>query len=545
MRVSCRLASSGKDRSRRASRVHPWLAAAGFDGPAPSARSDPKSRLASCPVCESSTRVEGAREVSAPTVGRSDLLGACQEARRCPVRRPGRLVPPLTCREGRTVTTMHETGSPEASTPTSTSTSPPPSTPSAAARRRVVPHRPGPATGDCWPGCRASAPSYWSAWRAPAAMGRGPGPLPARQGRTGRRGRPPQPPGAPAARASPIPSTPWRPPERRCRARPSPAQDAERAGGGHPGAARGPGQRPKARARALNQLRSLVSTAPEELRRAAAGLSISELVEQGGRLRPGDDTDVVNADQAGHALPGPAGPRHRRPRWPKINAELRPLVAATAPASSPLHGVGPDTAGALLVAAGDNPGRLRNEATFAHLCGVSPLDASSGQQRPPPAQPRRRPPGQRRPLAHRPRPHGLGPQNPALRRTPQQGRAHQDRDHALPQALRRPRALPMHGRRTDRRRSPHQRRQRRNGTLSRPTPTTPGDHRSLRNSIARDPAASPPTWPHLTIGASQKFRTGPSGPARDTPTGRESGRVRPGTNSGPHLGPHLGPAIRL
>ncbi len=79
----------------------------------------------------------------------------------------------------------------------------------------------------------------------------------------------------------------------------------------------------------------------------------------------------------------------------------------------------------------------------------------------------------------------------------------------------------MHGRRTDRRRSPHQRRQRRNGTLSRPTPTTPGDHRSLRNSIARDPAASPPTWPHLTIGASQKFRTGPSGPARNAPTGHE------------------------
>ena len=27
----------------------------------------------------------------------------------------------------------------------------------------------------------------------------------------------------------------------------------------------------------------------------------------------------------------------------------------------------------------DNPERLRSEATFAHLCGVSPLDASSGK----------------------------------------------------------------------------------------------------------------------------------------------------------------------
>jgi transposase len=36
-------------------------------------------------------------------------------------------------------------------------------------------------------------------------------------------------------------------------------------------------------------------------------------------------------------------------------------------------------ASALLVAAGDNPERLKNEATFAKLCGVAPLDASSGK----------------------------------------------------------------------------------------------------------------------------------------------------------------------
>jgi len=31
------------------------------------------------------------------------------------------------------------------------------------------------------------------------------------------------------------------------------------------------------------------------------------------------------------------------------------------------------------VTAGDNPERLRSEAAWAHLCGVSPLQASSGQ----------------------------------------------------------------------------------------------------------------------------------------------------------------------
>jgi transposase len=44
-----------------------------------------------------------------------------------------------------------------------------------------------------------------------------------------------------------------------------------------------------------------------------------------------------------------------------------------------LPGIGLDTAGQLLVTAGDNPGRLGSEAAFARLCGVAPLPASSGR----------------------------------------------------------------------------------------------------------------------------------------------------------------------
>ncbi|MFB6962235.1 transposase [Streptomyces sp. NPDC056309] len=43
------------------------------------------------------------------------------------------------------------------------------------------------------------------------------------------------------------------------------------------------------------------------------------------------------------------------------------------------YGVGPDTAATLLIAAGDNPDRMGNEASFAALCGVSPVEASSGK----------------------------------------------------------------------------------------------------------------------------------------------------------------------
>jgi len=134
----------------------------------------------------------------------------------------------------------------------------------------------------------------------------------------------------------------------------------------------------KDRVRALNQLRSLVSTAPEELRAELRGLSIFRLVNKAAGLRP-SGTDVLNATKL--ALRSLA----RRVRsideeMAEIDAVLHPLVAATAPDLITLNGVGPDTAGALVVAAGDNPDRLRNEAAFAHLCGASPLDASSGKQ---------------------------------------------------------------------------------------------------------------------------------------------------------------------
>ena len=64
----------------------------------------------------------------------------------------------------------------------------------------------------------------------------------------------------------------------------------------------------------------------------------------------------------------------------EIDRLLKTLVAETAPELCAIDGVGTDVASAILVAAGDNPERLKNESTFAKLCGVSPLDASSGKQ---------------------------------------------------------------------------------------------------------------------------------------------------------------------
>jgi transposase len=63
----------------------------------------------------------------------------------------------------------------------------------------------------------------------------------------------------------------------------------------------------------------------------------------------------------------------------ELDARIERLIREAAPELVALDGVGPDTAAALLIAAGDNPERLKSEAAFAHLCGAAPVQASSGK----------------------------------------------------------------------------------------------------------------------------------------------------------------------
>jgi transposase len=60
---------------------------------------------------------------------------------------------------------------------------------------------------------------------------------------------------------------------------------------------------------------------------------------------------------------------------------LATLVGRAAPRLLQLLAIGNDHAGQLLTTAGQHPERLRGEAAFAHLCGVAPIPASSGQTR--------------------------------------------------------------------------------------------------------------------------------------------------------------------
>lgn len=134
-----------------------------------------------------------------------------------------------------------------------------------------------------------------------------------------------------------------------------------------------------ARTQAANQLHAVVSTAPEPLRGELRELSLSSLIDRACKLRSSQPASAVSATQ--FVLRGLAK------RWQQLDREvdvldgqLERLAKKVAPALLALRGVGVDVTCALLVAAGDNPDRLAREASFAALCGVSPVDASSGRQ---------------------------------------------------------------------------------------------------------------------------------------------------------------------
>lgn len=136
----------------------------------------------------------------------------------------------------------------------------------------------------------------------------------------------------------------------------------------------------KARTQASNQIRDLIRTGPDDLRDKLHPLTTSQRVEACARLRITDrhTTTEVACRTALRLL----ARRHQAlsKEIKELTSRLVELVQTTAPTLCALKGVGPDVAAKLLIAAGDNPERMRNEAAFAALCGASPLDASSGKQ---------------------------------------------------------------------------------------------------------------------------------------------------------------------
>jgi transposase len=134
----------------------------------------------------------------------------------------------------------------------------------------------------------------------------------------------------------------------------------------------------KARTQAINQLRAVLVATDPQLREQLDGLGPRTLIRRCAELAPGPATGPLGT--AVQVLRGLARRiQHLTDEIEELGRQLAAVVNRHAPELLESRGIGPDSAAALLITAGDNPERLDSEASFAALCGVSPIEASSGR----------------------------------------------------------------------------------------------------------------------------------------------------------------------
>lgn len=136
----------------------------------------------------------------------------------------------------------------------------------------------------------------------------------------------------------------------------------------------------KSRTMCANQIKDLAVTAPEAIATQLRARNTNQRVRIAATWDPNTVVDDPAAAAAIYAI------RSLTERYQALTAEIKdleaqlwPLLQATAPTLLAEHGVGLDVAAKLLIAVGENPDRLASEASFAALCGTSPVDASSGK----------------------------------------------------------------------------------------------------------------------------------------------------------------------
>ena len=146
----------------------------------------------------------------------------------------------------------------------------------------------------------------------------------------------------------------------------------------------------KARTQAANQIHALVTvTAPEPLKRQLRGLKLKARVRVCARWRPGPRTDHEPRMRRWLYATWPADTNPSTQKSAELDVEIRRLCAEANPALLAATGVGPDSAAALLVAAGDNPGRMKSERSFAALLWRQPRPGIIGTDHPASSQPGR------------------------------------------------------------------------------------------------------------------------------------------------------------
>jgi transposase len=135
----------------------------------------------------------------------------------------------------------------------------------------------------------------------------------------------------------------------------------------------------KHRTAVINQIKAMLVTAPDPVRGQYRQLTTTTLISAIAKCRP-----EARRDRAERLLLIAAKALAQRAEFLQtqiqaLQEQIDVIVTELNPGLRAARGVGPDTAAQLLITAGANPDRLRGEASFAALCGVAPVPASSGK----------------------------------------------------------------------------------------------------------------------------------------------------------------------
>lgn len=135
-----------------------------------------------------------------------------------------------------------------------------------------------------------------------------------------------------------------------------------------------------ARRVALQMIQNTIICAPEELRDLLRTLTRMQLIRTLSAWRP-DLSEYRQVVSAYRISLKSLGRRYLElhDEIADLDAMISAIVDELAPSLVARNSIGKKSAAQLLLTAGDNPERIKSEASFAALCGVSPVPASSGK----------------------------------------------------------------------------------------------------------------------------------------------------------------------
>lgn len=135
-----------------------------------------------------------------------------------------------------------------------------------------------------------------------------------------------------------------------------------------------------ARRVALQMIQNTIVCAPDELRETLRKMTRMQLVRTLAAWRP-DLTDYRSVVSAYKITLKSLGRRYLElhDEVADLDTMIIAIVDELAPNLVAQNSIGHESAAQLLLTAGDNPERLHSEASFAALCGASPVPASSGK----------------------------------------------------------------------------------------------------------------------------------------------------------------------